>query len=79
LIGAHTIGHVSPDNSGYGFIEDSNSTSVLLNAWNPTPAVFDNKYYQTLLENVITFLFKFYFSDNSLYFYIEYKKKIKKK
>lgn len=45
LIGAHTIGHVHIENSGYGLI---NKTTLTLNAWDKTPHIFDNKYWQNL-------------------------------
>ena len=44
LLGAHTVGHVHIDNSGYGLI-DSTADPLLLNAWDDTPAIFDNRYY----------------------------------
>ena len=47
LIGAHTIGHVHPANSGYGQLLNVNST-VLTNAWDNTPSVFDNHYFQDI-------------------------------
>lgn len=48
LMGAHTIGHVHLQNSGYGVQPDSN-TNNLVNSWDPTPNVFDNEYYRGLL------------------------------
>eukprot|EP01034_Spumella_vulgaris_P021392 gene21392-27422_t len=47
LMGAHTVGHVSIANSGYGFA--GNTASGLLNAWDDTPATFDNKYFANLM------------------------------
>lgn len=46
LLGAHTLGHVHPQFSGYGrVIELENYTT---NSWDPTPHLFDNQYYQML-------------------------------
>jgi hypothetical protein len=47
-MGAHSIGHVHVQNSGYGVQPDS-STNNLVNSWDPTPNVFDNEYYRGLL------------------------------
>ena len=44
LLGAHTVGHVHVDSSGYGMV-DPTADQVLLNAWDDTPANFDNRYY----------------------------------
>jgi len=49
LIGAHTLGHVSPSKSGFG-ITSSTSTSDQKNSWDGTPDKFDNKYYKDILN-----------------------------
>jgi len=46
LLGAHTLGHVHPQFSGYGA---PTVTSLSDNAWDNTPHVFDNNYYTNLL------------------------------
>ncbi len=47
LIGAHTLGHVHPQYSGYGFPDiPGNLTN---NAWDTTPHIFDNEFYRSLL------------------------------
>lgn len=48
LLGAHSLGHVHPERSGYGFSGDLSSL-VMVNAWDDTPDVFDNKYYESML------------------------------
>ena len=48
LIGAHTLGHVHTQYSGYGLPRAN--TSILINAWDSTPTVFDNQYYKSLLN-----------------------------
>jgi len=50
LIGAHTLGHVHTENSGYGITTPSPATNILINAWDTTPTVFDNQYYKSLLN-----------------------------
>ena len=52
LTGAHTLGHVNPENSGYdghpGFVPSQQPTSLdpnTVNAWDLSPTVFDNDYY----------------------------------
>lgn len=58
LIGAHTIGHVHPEFSGYGTAPTPAPTSVatnadlLTNAWDTTPQTFDNEYYRSLARVV---------------------------
>ena len=52
LLGAHTVGHVHIANSGYGRV-DSTADPLLLNAWDDTPNVFDNRYYIFLAFQVI--------------------------
>jgi len=49
LIGAHTLGHVHTQFSGYGFNVTA-ASSTLVNAWDNTPTVFDNQYYQSMLN-----------------------------
>jgi hypothetical protein len=64
LLGAHTVGHVHPDRSGFGFDEfhidhqlflddgeyrfEKIEPDVTVNAWDETPAHFDNYYYEHL-------------------------------
>jgi hypothetical protein len=58
LIGAHTIGHVHPTASGYGLPGDM-SKDVLLNAWDEyTPTIFDNGYFNVLMEEVHLLYFR---------------------
>jgi hypothetical protein len=47
LLGAHTLGHVHVDFSGYGFANVTTTTAanILTNAWDNTPSVFDNNYF----------------------------------
>ena len=54
LLGAHTVGHVHPQFSGYGSVDDIQflSANYADNAWDETPAVFDNQYYKSLLFEV---------------------------
>ena len=47
LLGAHTLGHVKVEYSGYGFANETND--VRTNAWDVTPTTFDNQYYHSLL------------------------------
>jgi len=51
LLGAHSLGHTHIANSGYGFV-DSSQSATRLNAWDLTPAVLDNGYYNDLVRNV---------------------------
>ena len=51
LMGAHSLGHTHIANSGYGFVNPSQSPTRL-NAWDLTPAVLDNGYYIDLVRNV---------------------------
>eukprot|EP00604_Paraphysomonas_vestita_P001143 CAMPEP_0174819978 /NCGR_PEP_ID=MMETSP1107-20130205/3510_1 /TAXON_ID=36770 /ORGANISM="Paraphysomonas vestita, Strain GFlagA" /LENGTH=618 /DNA_ID=CAMNT_0016034441 /DNA_START=429 /DNA_END=2285 /DNA_ORIENTATION=+ len=46
LLGAHTLGHVHPQFSGYGRTTQLNN--ITTNSWDPTPAIFDNEYYKML-------------------------------
>ena len=48
LLGAHTLGHVHLDNSGYGLPPDP-SLNLTSNAFDLTPDVFDNSYYQVVI------------------------------
>lgn len=50
-MGAHSLGHTHIVNSGYGFVNPSQS-ATRLNAWDLTPAVLDNGYYIDLVRNV---------------------------
>jgi hypothetical protein len=52
LLGAHTLGHVSPSNSGFGLPAANNDQR---NSWDGTPDKFDNKYYRDLLNIPWTF------------------------
>lgn len=49
LLGAHTVGHVHPNVSGYGQ-KCSNASNNNCNAWDGTPSVFDNNYYVNLIN-----------------------------
>ncbi len=52
LLGAHSVGHVSPSQSGFGIVDDKlNKTSYLSNAFDSTPHILDNKYYMTLVNS----------------------------
>ena len=51
LLGAHSLGHMHIDVSGYGFVDDRVLPEAL-NAWDDTPAVLDNDYYVQLLKQV---------------------------
>lgn len=48
LLGAHTLGHVHLENSGYGSTVDP-SLNPTTNAFDLTPNVFDNSYYQQMV------------------------------
>ena len=58
LIGAHTLGHVHTSASGYGVTPTGpNGTPQLVdNAWDPTPATFDNKYYGSMLNLPVRYM-----------------------
>ena len=43
LLGAHSLGHVHPSTSGYGYADAS--ANIINNAWDSTPLTFDNDYY----------------------------------
>ena len=49
LIGAHTVGHVRNQFSGYGF-KITENIDININAWDETPTVFDNKYYVGMIK-----------------------------
>ena len=55
LLGAHTLGHVHVDISGYGFVTNNSSNVDVLtaNAWDNTPDVFDNRYYTITVNKVL--------------------------
>jgi len=48
LLGAHTLGHVHLENSGYGSTTDP-SFDPTTNAFDQTPDVFDNSYFKLLI------------------------------
>jgi catalase (peroxidase I) len=52
LLGAHTLGHVHPQVSGYGHIIEGldYSKNYTANAFGATPHQFDNKYFQILIS-----------------------------
>jgi len=52
LIGAHSLGSVHPEFSGYGVGLDgvAGVNESLAGAWDPTPSVLDNQYYDALLQ-----------------------------
>lgn len=52
LVGAHTVGHVHVKTSGFGvnLTPDELVTEFLHNAWDETPASFDNQYFVSMLE-----------------------------
>ncbi len=51
LLGAHTVGHVHPQYSGFGNKDDENFFHIRYadNAWDESPELFDNQYYRSLL------------------------------
>lgn len=51
LLGAHTLGHVHTDVSGYGVTTGQNQRPDD-NAWDSSPASFDNRYYQNMINVV---------------------------
>ncbi len=52
LLGAHSVGHVSPSQSGFGIVNNQlNTSSYLSNAFDGTPHILDNKYYITLVNS----------------------------
>ena len=55
LMGAHTIGHVHEEFSGYRHdspIAVSVPPDIQLNAWDDTPDTFDNEYYKSMVNVV---------------------------
>ncbi len=54
LLGAHTVGHVHPQFTGFGNKDDENFFHVRYadNAWDESPEMFDNQYYRSLLMEV---------------------------
>jgi hypothetical protein len=74
LTGAHTVGHVHTEHSGFGTVatlaELINSPHA--NAWDETSNLFDNEYFISLvgeviiqLYKVIVYIYKFYISHGS--------------
>jgi len=51
LSGAHTVGHVHIENTGLGH-PSSSCPSIVDNAWDDTPTLFDNHYFINLLKAV---------------------------
>lgn len=51
LIGAHSVGHMSPDYSGFGLdpTDPNNDGSNNVNAWDTSPETLDNRYYTQLV------------------------------
>lgn len=49
--GAHTVGHVHPENSGFGFVRDETFLEQfpLTNAWSEAPDSFDADYFASLI------------------------------
>jgi catalase (peroxidase I) len=58
LSGAHSIGHVHPEFSGYGTAPTptavASDNGLITNAWDPTPQTFDATYYRSLVGVVRT-------------------------
>jgi hypothetical protein len=54
LLGAHALGNVHIDVSGYGIVADSTNTDVSslasFNAWSSTPARFDNNFFVEVVK-----------------------------
>jgi len=50
LLGAHTLGHVHTTNSGYGAPGINPTANAAINSWDGTPTIFDNRYYNRLLN-----------------------------
>eukprot|EP01036_Dinobryon_divergens_P026237 gene26237-34858_t len=51
LLGAHSLGHVHPEHSGYGLV-CHDPTNNNCNAWDLTPDEFDNNYYSNLVKAI---------------------------
>jgi FtsP/CotA-like multicopper oxidase with cupredoxin domain len=52
LLGAHSVGHVHTEHSGFGtdHTPEHLATHIADNAWDETPDVFDNQYYKSLIQ-----------------------------
>jgi len=50
-MGGHTLGHMDPNNSGYGIDIPGHVTSKTA-SWDGSPHVFDNKYFTALAFTV---------------------------
>ena len=63
LSGAHSIGHVHPEVSGFGHPETAKMTTAqlnanpTLNAWDETPDRLDSKYFESLIVWVFHLLY----------------------
>lgn len=55
LIGAHSVGHVSPKNSGFGN-PALDATLIESNSWDQTPHILDNQYFVQLITKPWTFV-----------------------
>ena len=55
LLGAHSLGHMHINRSGYGFVDDKFLLEAL-NAWDDTPGVLDNDYYKQIIKQVCVFV-----------------------
>ena len=58
LLGAHSIGHVHTEFSGFGNEDDIQyrSMNYAENAWDESPNAFDNQYYKSLLLEVSVYI-----------------------
>jgi catalase (peroxidase I) len=56
LTGAHTVGHVHPEHSGFGIVATLAQliNAVHANGWDETSNIFDNQYFTSLIGEVIT-------------------------
>ena len=52
LLGAHSLGYTNITNSGYGFNPSNVALPFVLNAWDSTPHILDNKYFIELTQKV---------------------------
>jgi catalase (peroxidase I) len=68
LLGGHTLGHVHTATSGYG--QANADTDILINAWDPTPNVFDNKYFSSMIDIVSNHFSTSLISIHVVYSYI---------
>ena len=57
LLGAHSIGHVHPAASGYGYADAR--ANIHNNAWDATPLAFDSDYYGIMVGLVSSLQFLF--------------------